>query len=519
MSMVLRYFPRKNHTHLKSLFEYTVENCKIIDIGKKYYKRVIFTNNINEKYAETLAKMDESLGYGVNYDIVRKKLMIGGAIEGVFYGINSFGNGELTEQIVEYLIKNKSLSQYLPGDPDNFLKNAIPHSESSIESSVEKAVYFVMSGTSAIVVKGLEDIIIIDSRKYSMRGVGEPANDKVLRGPREGFIESLVVNTGLIRRRIRDTSLRIEKHTIGKRTKTDVALCYIEGKVDKRLLGAIEKKLMNLCLDGVNMGLESIAEVMIGGRWFNPFPRIRYTERPDAACAMIMEGSIILLCDNYPSGMILPTTFFSFTQDTNDFYFTPFIGKYLKMVRLVVYTLSLMLTPVWYLLISTPEILPQWLEFIIPEGDQNVPILLQLVGVEICIDGLKLASLNAPDTMSSSLGIIGGLLLGDFAVSVGWLSENVIFYMSFVAIANFTQPNFELGYAFKFMRIITLILTGLFHVWGFASGILLTVVMIITTPTIKEAPGYLYPLIPFDKEAFVRVMSRVSLDECQKKNK
>lgn len=480
---------------------------------------MIFTDNINEKYGETLALMDKGLGYGINFDIVRKRLMISGEVEAVFYGINSFGNGELTEQIVEYLIKNKSLSSYLPKNPEGFFKNAVPYSESSAEPSVDRAVYFVMSGTSALVVKGLSDIIIIDSRRYSMRGVGEPANDKVLRGPREGFIESLVVNTGLIRRRIRDTSLRVRKHTIGKRTKTDVALCYLEGRASNKLLESIENKLDSLCLDGINMGLESIAEVMIGGRWFNPFPRIRYTERPDAACAMIMEGSIILLCDNYPSAMILPTTFFSFTQDTNDFYFTPFIGKYLKMVRLVVYSLSLMLTPVWYLLISTPEILPGWLEFIVPKGDQNVPILLQLIGVEICVDGLKLASLNAPDTMSSSLGIIGGLLLGDFAVSVGWLSENVIFYMSFVAIANFTQPNFELGYAFKFMRIITLVLTGLFHVWGFWAGILLTIVMIVTTPTIKGAPGYLYPLVPFDKEALWRVMSRVSLDECQKKNK
>ncbi len=463
--------------------------------------------------------MDSSLGYGVNFDIVRKKIMIGGRVEAVYYGINAFNNGQITEQIVEYLIRTEALAGFLPHDKESFLKNLIPYSESSTEADPEKAAYFVFAGTSALVVKGLEDIIIIDSRRYSTRSVGEPANDKVLRGPREGFIEALVVNTGLIRRRIRDSALRMEKHTIGKRTKTDVVLCYLEGKADKKLLKNIEDTLLSLELDGVNMGLESLAEVMIGGRWFNPFPRIRYTERPDAASAMIMEGSIILLCDNYPSAMILPTTFFSFTQDTNDFYFTPFIGKYLKNVRLAVYALSLILTPLWYLLITTPGILPEWLKFILPEGEQNVPVLLQLIGVEICIDGLKLASLNAPDTMSSSLGIIGGLLLGDFAVSVGWLSENVIFYMSFVAIANFTQPNFELGYAFKFMRMITLALTGLFHVWGFSFGIVLTLILILTTPTMRGAPCYLYPLIPFDKNAFVRVMSRVSLDRCQKNEK
>ncbi len=477
------------------------------------------TDNINEKFAEGVAFMDVSLGYGVNYDVIRKKIAIGGAVEGVFYGINSFGNGELNEQIVEYLIKNKKLGEYLPLKREDFLKNAIPFAESSTEKNLEKAVYCVLCGMSALAVKGFDEIIIIDTRKYSLRAVGEPANDKVLRGPREGFIESLVVNTGLIRRRIRDSSLKIEKHTIGERTKTDIAICYLKGKADEKLLKSIIKKLNSMELDGVNMGLESIAEMLIPGRWYNPFPRIRYTERPDAASAMIMEGAIILVCDNYPSAMILPTTFFSFTQDTNDFYFTPFIGKYLKTVRLLVYTLSLILTPLWYLLVKNGEIIPEFLKFILPEEEQNLPILLQLLMVEICIDGLKLASLNTPDTMSSSLAIIGGLLLGDFAVNIGWLSENVIFYMAFTAIANFTQPNFELGYAFKFMRMITLVLIGLFSFWGFLAGISLTLFLIATTPTLKESPGYLYPLVPFDKKAFRRVMSRISLESCQNDGK
>ena len=471
---------------------------------------------INEIFSQSVAQMDVALGCGKNFDVVRKKILIGSRIEAVVYGINSFGNSELIEQIIEYMIRNESLAGAMEKGEDEFLKNAIPFAESGTENDIEKAVYFVLSGTLAIVIKGIENIVIVDTRRYSTRSVGEPANDKVLRGPREGFIESLVVNTGLIRRRIRDTFLRIEKRTVGKRTKTDIALCYIQGKADPKLLKSIQESLLKLNVDGINMGLESVAEMLIGKRWYNPFPRIRYTERPDAACAMIMEGSVILLCDNYPSAMILPTTFFSFTQDTNDFYFTPFIGKYLKTVRLVVYAVSLLLTPLWYLLISTPEIIPQWLLFIIPEGEENIPILLQLIGVEICIDGLKLASLNAPDTMSNSLGIIGGLLLGDFAVSVGWLCESVIFYMSFVAIANFTQPNFELGYAFKFMRMITLALTGAFHLWGFIAGIVLTCAAIVTTPTLKGAPSYLYPLIPFNKRALLKVMSRISLDKCQK---
>ena len=258
------------------------------------------------------------------------------------------------------------------------------------------------------------------------------------------------------------------------------------------------------------MGQESLIEVLVNQRWYNPFPKVRYTERPDSAAATLMEGGIILLCDNNPAAMILPTSIFDFLQDTDDFSFPPMVGGYLKFVRSSVYFLSLIITPIWYLLVKNPDYVPQSFLFFVQYGESTVPILLQLLLVEFGVDGLKLASLNTPNALNSSLGIIGGLILGEMAIKVGWLSAQVIFYMAFAAIANFTQPSYELGYAFKFMRILTIVLISVFNAWGLLIGFFVTVLLIATNrgPALQS---YLYPLVPFNRVALRRLILRSRL--------
>ena len=283
----------------------------------------------------------------------------------------------------------------------------------------------------------------------------------------------------------------------------------------------IIKKIGSIKVDGLNLGQESLSELLIDNKWYNPFPKVRYTERPDAASSMLMEGSVIILCDNDSSAMILPTSIFDFMQDTDDFYFPPLIGGYMKLVRNLVFLASLVLTPIWYTLQQMPQLLPPSLDFLLYEGESFLPLLLQLLLFEFAVDGLKLASLNTPDTLSNSLSVISALILGDLAISVGWLSEQILLYMAFVAIASFTQPSYELGYAFKFMRIITLVLISLFSYVGLIMGMLLTVVLVVTNSSLCGKRGYLYPLIPFNRRAFVRTVLRVRLkgENClQKRN-
>jgi stage V sporulation protein AF len=271
----------------------------------------------------------------------------------------------------------------------------------------------------------------------------------------------------------------------------------------------LEKKLRSLKPDTLTLGYQSLAESLIRRGWFNPFPKIRLTERPDTAASEVLEGRILLICDTTPQVMILPTSIFDFLQQTDDFYFPPLTGSYLRIVRTLMLVLSVVISPLWYLAIQNADTIPTALAFLIPDDAGAIPIILQLLLVEIAIDGLKIASMNTPDMLSNSLSVVGALLLGDFAVGVGWLSEDVILYMAFIAIASFAGQNAELGYALKFIRVITLVFVFGFGVWGLVLGFALFVFLVATNTTVTGQMHYLYPIFPFNPSAILRLFFRL----------
>lgn len=462
-----------------------------------------------------ILQLDTQLNYPKSFDVVKKELLIAGKRKACLYYLNPFSNSEIISRVLSFLLSAGQLADFIEKDPARFLNAGIPHAEFSTVKEEEKALYFVRSGAALLVIDGIEEYCIVDARRYLQRSVDEPQKDKVLRGSHDGFVEALLANIGLIRRRIKDPNLIFEKLTVGSRSGTDIAIGYIKDLANENEINAIRKKIDMLDVEALAMGQESLAEVLIEKRWYNPFPKVRYTERPDSASAMLLEGSVIVLCDNSPAAMILPTSIFDFLQDTDDFSFPPMVGGYLKIVRSSVYILSLIATPLWYLLVKNPGYLPAALQFIGQKGESTVPILLQLLLVEFGIDGLKLASLNTPESLNSSLGIIGGLILGEMAITVGWLAPQVIFYMAFSAIANFTQPSYELGYAFKFMRILTLVLIALVNGWGLLLGIAVTFLLIATNAGVGQR-SYLYPLIPWNRVAMRRLIFRPRLKNGQK---
>jgi stage V sporulation protein AF len=320
-------------------------------------------------------------------------------------------------------------------------------------------------------------------------------------------VETLIFNTALLRRRIRDPHLTMEITSVGTRSKTDVVLCYMDDRVDEHLLKQMRKRLQNIQVDALALSQESLAECLLKPQWWNPFPKVRYTERPDAATASVYEGNILILIDNSPSVMLLPSSVFDYIQDTNDFYFPPIVGTYLRWVRVLIFVLTIFLTPVWYLLIRNPDWIPEWMSFIKISEPNGVPVIFQLLMIEFVIDGLKLASLNTPSALSNSFSVVGALILGDFAVRANWFVPDVVLYMAFVAIANFAQPSVELGYAFKLFRMLILILTAIGNGWGFLLGIVLMVVTIACTQTIT-GKNYLFPLIPFRGQALASLLIR-----------
>ena len=461
---------------------------------------------ISNDYRENVRVLDGLLGVGRSCDMVSRDYLIGGR-RARLWVVDGFGSDSILERMGAFWLTLKPENVVGLTEMQDFLDRYITFSESNVTFDISDAVTSVFLGKSLLAVEGLAGVALMDAKGYPSRSVHEPPDGKVLRGSHDGFVEAVVPNMALLRRRIRDPHLTMEGHKVGSRTHNDAVLCYLDDRVDQDLLRKLRGKLLGLDVRSLSMAQESLAEAIRPKQWYNPFPKVRYTERPDAAAASIMEGSIVLMVDNSPSVMILPTGFFDFTQESNDYYFPPLVGTYLRVLRVTVFLLSLFITPAWYLMVSEPNRLPGWLNFLSSPEPVSLSLLSQLLVVEFLIDVLKLASLNTPDSLSNSFSMLGALVLGDFAVQAGWLGPEVLVYMAFVSVAGFAQPSYELGYAFKLLRVALLLVTAVFDVWGVCLGVVGIFVLLCTTKPLV-GKGYLYPLVPFNGKALLRLLVR-----------
>ncbi len=468
------------------------------------------SNSLSGDYVRDNEMFSKLLRADKSYDILVKRIKVADK-KATLYGVDGFIKEEVLEKMLEYFTKIPVEDMAEIRNANQLIDNFITYIESNTETSVDKAVTMALSGAVVLIVESFNEFIVIDARTYPARSVEEPESDKVLRGSHEGFVETLVFNTALIRRKIRDPMLTMELFSVGKKSKTDIVVCYIDGKADEKKLKAVRKKLKQINVDALAMGQESLKECLVPNQAWNPYPKIRYTERPDTASACIYDGNILIITDGSPSVMIVPTGVFDFVQDINDYYFSPVVGTFLRYVRAAVFLLSFLLVPFWYLMVKTPERIPEWLAFMVIKEPAQVSVIGQIFVIEFVIDVLKLASLNTPSALSNSFSVVGALVLGEFAVNSGLFANEVVLFMSFVAISNFTQPSYELGYAIKLSRLTVLILTALFDVWGFAAGVLLTVLTVCFTKTI-DGYTYLYPLIPFDRKALSSLLVRKSIN-------
>ena len=452
---------------------------------------------LTDDYIENVDLLDRELNVSGNFDMLKKKLKIGDDDITLYY-IDGFVKDTVMQKLMMYFLSLDNLGNGSANVARRFVDEKLPYVEVEAIEDVDIMIKMVMSGATLMLGRRFGTWgVIIDSRSYPARETTEPGDDRVMRGSRDGFVETLIFNTALIRRRVRDTSLVMNYISIGKSSQTDVVICYMSDKADLKYVEDLKSRLSRIKTESLTMGHESLAECLIKTRWYNPFPKIRTTERPDAAVAQLLEGSVLVICDNTPEVMVLPTTIFDFLQETNDFYFPPLTGSYLRIVRHLVFWLTLVLIPTWYLFLMNSDWLPAWLLFVIPQDFGRLPIIVQLLLVEFLIDGLRMASMNTPDMLANSLSVVGGLILGDFAVNIGWLIPEVILYMAFVAIANFTQRNYEL------------ILTALFNIWGYIGGLVLVIVLICTNKTANGKRSYLYPLIPFNAKGMKSMLVRV----------
>jgi len=306
---------------------------------------------VSNNLEETRKYIHEILPMGKSFDLIEREFLIGGE-KSYMYFIDGFAKDGVLTKMIAFLFSITPEKMKNIKTASEFAANFIPYVETDIESDMDKIIQMYLSGATVLFVDNFTEAIVIDARTYPARGVEEPEKEKVLRGSRDGFVETVVFNTALMRRRIKDPNFTAEIVTVGRRSKTDIVLTYIKDLVDEKMLNEMKTRLKNIDVRSLTMNQESLAECLIRKKWYNPFPKVRYTERPDIAAACVLEGSIALLVDNDPSALLLPSSIFDFIQEADDFYYPPVVGGYMRIVRNLVFFSTLILTPLWLLLIE-----------------------------------------------------------------------------------------------------------------------------------------------------------------------
>lgn len=444
-------------------------------------------------FEKNKAYLEKALGVGISFDILSREIEIGGR-KAVYFCIDGFSKDELMQKLLQYFMDKKV--QDMPATVERFVSTILPYGEVDMEQNLDKILTNVLSGVFALLIEGYDKCILIDSRTYPARSVSEPDKDKTLRGSKDGLVETIVFNTALLRRRIRSCDLRIQMLKAGKTSHTDIAVCYMEGRVDQKFLKNVLDRIGDIQVDALTMNQESLAECLFPHKWYNPFPKFKFTERPDVCAAQVLEGNLIIMVDNSPFAMILPVSFFDVLEEADDYYFPPITGTYLRMSRAIILFGTFFLTPTFLLLMEYPQWIPEQFAFIMVKDTINIPLLVQLLLLELAVDGLRLAAVNTPNMLSTPFSVLAGMVLGEFSVKSGWFNAECMLYMAFVSLATYTQANYEFGYALKFFRIISLILTAAFGWIGYLAGIIFLLVSVGMNRMVS-GQSYLYPVLPF----------------------
>ena len=439
----------------------------------------------------------------ISFDVVLREFKIGRK-KVAFIFIDGFADSDIITLIMQTLLEAKQ-EEVVPNTLEKITSKLLPFGEISIIDNLEEAVKEVLAGPLVFLIDGEQKIIAVDTRRYPSREPDEADIEKVTRGSRDGFVETLLFNVTLIRRRIRDPRLRTESFKLGRRSLTEVALLYIEDIVNPEILEKIRDKLLKIDVDGLPMAEKSVEEFITEGFW-NPFPEIRYTERPDVAAVHLLEGHVCILVDTSPSVMIAPVTLFHHLQHAEEFRHNPIVGVYIRWVRILGVFISVFLVPLWLILVEYRDLLPEILAFIGPKESSTLPLFIQFILANLGLDLIRMASIHTPSPLATALGLVGALLIGDIAVTVGVFVPEVLLYISLVAIGVFSTPSWELSLANRLVQFFLLALTGLFNIYGFIAGVLIIFYRLASTRSLGIP--YLWPLLPLDVRALFSVLVR-----------
>ena len=458
---------------------------------------------VEKNIDETQKILEDKLGFGKSFDVGQREIVVMERRIQLYY-VTGLVDSELVVDLMTQLLLLNSLPH--PND-DVFqtIHNRLVHQQVTVTDKVNDICTSVLSGLVAIIVDKETQAFVVDVRSYPGRGPSEPDTEKTVRGSRDGYTENIIVNTALTRRRIRTGKLRNIILKVGDQSKTDVVLMYIEDIADQSMVDEVKHRIEQVKVDGLTMTDKELEE-FITGQVYNPYPLVRYTERPDVVAAHLYQGMIAIIVDTSPSVMIGPVTLFDHLTSVEEYRQTPAVGTFLRLIRYAGIIVSVFLMPTWLLFVLHPEYLPDFLNFIGPQEEGNIPIVLQVISGEIGMEFLRLASIHTPTAISSALGIVSAILIGQVAVDVGLFGPEILFYVAVGALGAFVTPSYELGLANKMFKLFIIIGTALLGLWGYIGTIIVGLIFLSTMKSFGKP--YLYPLIPFNFKALLKSVIR-----------
>ena len=351
-------------------------------------------------------------------------------------------------------------------------KNSFALSDAEPKETMEDAMRGILIGDAMFFLDGFAGALKIPDKGYPKMGVQESDTEKVVRGSNESFTDSEKANTALIRRRIRNAGLKVKEFQVGIRSFTNVAIVYIEDLADSNLVAETHRRLLEYEIDGVmDSGiLEQLAEES----WYSPFPQFQSTRRPDRAAMSVLEGKVVVLVDNSPLALLLPADINSFLKTTDDYYNRFYMATFARIVRYVAAFFSLTL-PGLYLAVTNfhTQILPTPLLLSFWEARIGVPFpeALEVLLMELSFELLREAGVRLPGAMGNTIGIVGGLIIGQAAVDANLVSPIVVIVVAFTALCSFAIPNEEFAFSFRILKFLLIFLSAWLGFFGFLVGL------------------------------------------------
>ena len=482
-------------------------------------------------------QLEERVGLNKSFDVIFREMVFGGQKTGIFY-FNGFVKDLVLTEILERLSYadqvHREAEHRRPAEEHRrpyrnwrtdraeepserqeesgrrnmiglFEEALIPHMQVKRTSKIKEAIDNVAMGGTAFFFEGQREAVLVDAKSFPARTTEEPELERVVRGSRDGFVETLLTNVTLVRRRVRDPRLKLEITQVGKRTQTDICIGYIQDICDMKLVESIRDKIKQVEVDGLPLAEKQLEEAIIGKGW-NPYPSVRYSERPDVVAAHLMEGHVIVFVDTSPSVMILPTTFFHHVQHAEEYRQTPIVGTYLRWVRFIGIAASIFLLPLWFLFVTSPELKPAGLDFLGPQKPGRIPLLGQFLIAELGIDLMRMAAVHTPSPLAIAMGLVAAILVGDVAVKAGLFTNEIILYLSVASVGTFATPSYELSLANRLSRLVLLLATAIFKVPGLVVGSTLLLLMLALQRSYNTP--YLWPFIPFNMKAALHILVR-----------